>query len=115
MTPRATACRPPEPIHAADVLPMSPNAVTHVSGPYTWPGDAVRRDFSIDHQHLWNTGSPACAGDDGRVCGETTLFGGTKTSPHSPTSFSHSSSVNTATPCFFASASFEPAPGPATT
>jgi hypothetical protein len=34
---------------------------------------------------------------------------------HSPTSFSHSSSVKTSTPCFFASASFEPAPGPATT
>ena len=30
-------------------------------------------------------------------------------------SFSHSSSVSTATPCFLASASFEPAPGPATT
>jgi DHA1 family bicyclomycin/chloramphenicol resistance-like MFS transporter len=35
--------------------------------------------------------------------------------PHSPTIFSHSSSVSTVTPCFFASASFEPAPGPATT
>ena len=34
---------------------------------------------------------------------------------HSPISFSHSSSVSTATPCFLASASFEPAPGPATT
>jgi len=32
-----------------------------------------------------------------------------------PTSFNHSSSVNTVTPCFCASASFEPAPGPATT
>ncbi len=32
-----------------------------------------------------------------------------------PISFSHSSSVKTATPCFLASASFEPAPGPATT
>ena len=30
-------------------------------------------------------------------------------------SFSHSSSVSTFTPCFLASASFEPAPGPATT
>ena len=30
-------------------------------------------------------------------------------------SFTHSSSVSTATPSFFASASFEPAPGPATT
>jgi hypothetical protein len=35
--------------------------------------------------------------------------------PHAPTSFSHSSSVSTSTPCFLASASFEPAPGPATT
>ncbi len=34
---------------------------------------------------------------------------------HSPISFSHSSSVSTVTPCFLASASFEPAPGPATT
>jgi hypothetical protein len=38
-----------------------------------------------------------------------------KTEFYSPTSFSHSSSVSTATPCFLASASFEPAPGPATT
>jgi hypothetical protein len=35
--------------------------------------------------------------------------------PYSPISFSHSSSVSTATPCFLASASFDPAPGPATT
>src|ERR1035437_5651798 len=35
--------------------------------------------------------------------------------PHSPIRSSHSSSVSTATPCFLASASFEPAPGPATT
>src|SRR5258706_7153610 len=41
MTPRATACRPPKPIHAADVLPMSPNGVTHVSGPYRKAGDPV--------------------------------------------------------------------------
>src|SRR5882762_2204992 len=34
---------------------------------------------------------------------------------YSPISFSHSSSISTATPCFLASASFEPAPGPATT
>ena len=32
-----------------------------------------------------------------------------------PTSSNHSSSVSVATPCFFASASFDPAPGPATT
>ena len=37
------------------------------------------------------------------------------TTVHSPISFSHSSSVSTLTPCFSASASFEPAPGPATT
>ena len=30
-------------------------------------------------------------------------------------SFAHSSSLKTLTPCFFASASLEPAPGPATT
>src|SRR5882757_1649632 len=33
--------------------------------------------------------------------------------PYSPISFNHSSSVSTGTPCFLASASFEPAPGPA--
>ena len=37
------------------------------------------------------------------------------TRPLKEISFSHSSSVSTATPCFLASASFEPAPGPATT
>ncbi len=33
---------------------------------------------------------------------------------HEPISASHSSSVRTVTPCFWASASLEPAPGPAT-
>ena len=29
-------------------------------------GDPVRRGFSVDRRRLWNTGSPAFAGDDGR-------------------------------------------------
>ena len=32
-------------------------------------GDPVRRGFSIHHQRLWNTGSPACADDDDWRCG----------------------------------------------
>src|ERR1700688_2584667 len=31
-------------------------------------GYPVRRGFAVDHRRLWNTGSPACAGDDGCVC-----------------------------------------------
>src|SRR5690242_9920899 len=45
---------------------MSPNSVTHVPGPYTRPGDPVRRGFSVNQRRLWNTGSPAFAGDDRR-------------------------------------------------
>ena len=68
-------------------------------------GDPVSRGFSVDDGLRLDT--VALAGDDGRERPERV--------PHSPISFSHSSSVSTATPCFLASASFEPAPGPATT
>ena len=47
------------------------------------------------------------AGDFVRAAGAASYF--------APTSLNHSSSVSVATPCFLASASFEPAPGPATT
>jgi hypothetical protein len=64
-----------------------------------------------------SSGSPKArpvAGDDDGMWRDDLVWRNEKR-PHSPTSFSHSSSVSTATPCFFASASFEPAPGPATT
>src|SRR5450756_483587 len=89
--------------------------------------DVVRLDRATQYaaasqlitRGLWNTGSPAgaghraacctdaVAGDDGCELGDET--------PYCPINFSHSSSVSTSTPCFLASASFEPAPGPATT
>ena len=46
-------------------------------------------------------------GDLVRAAGAASYF--------APTSLNHSSSVSVATPCFLASASFDPAPGPATT
>jgi hypothetical protein len=48
-------------------------------------------------------------------CFVALLLAMTKRGAYSPTSFSQSSSVSTVTPYFLASASFEPAPGPATT
>jgi hypothetical protein len=52
--------------------------------------------------------------ENGKKAGHDNREGATRAS-HAPISFSHSSSVSTVTPSFLASASFEPAPGPATT
>ena len=46
-----------------DVLPLL--------SPLSFPakaGNPVRRGFSVQSQRLWNTGSPAFAGDDSGAC-----------------------------------------------
>jgi hypothetical protein len=37
-------------------------------------GYPVRRGFSATYQRLWNTGSPAFAGDDTGICGDEELI-----------------------------------------
>ena len=99
------ASQPPSPATTQHSLPGAryglPGPVSHRQDNASFPGaQAIHTSFSP------RAGSPACV-DNGSAALET------MERSHSPINSSHSSSVSTVTPCFLASASFDPAPGPA--